>query len=146
VPDEVAEVAGMEKALDDFFPPLPARALGQGEMWTDSLGLVIRRLPDSGLSGVPLYRFELEKKVETRAVETPADSIPLKLQQQSEERGVFVWHPSLGLLRRERRIVIETTVPPSRTVRQAVRSKVEQSLTLERDLDPPGCGPGSAGQ
>jgi hypothetical protein len=146
VPDEVAEVAGMGNALDDFFPPLPARALKEGEAWTDSLGLIIQRLPDSALSGVPLYRFDLEKHGESRSSETSADTISLKLRQRSEERGFFIWHPTLGLLRRERRIVIETTVPPSRRVRQAVRSKVEQSITLERNLDPPGCGPGSAGR
>lgn len=146
VPDEVAEVAGMGNALDDFFPPLPPRVLREGEIWTDSLGLTIRRLPDSALSGVPLYRFELKKRGEARAAETPADTLPLQLQQKSEEHGVFVWHPLLGLLRRERSIVIETTVPPSRSVRQAVRSKVEQRITLARDLDPPGCRPSSGGQ
>jgi hypothetical protein len=146
VPDEVAEVAGMANALDDFFPPLPPRALKAGETWSDSLGLTLRRLPDSALSGVPLYRFELAKKGEARAAETPADTIPLRVQQKSDEQGVFVWHPLLGLLRRERRIVIETTVPPSHAVRQAVRSKVEQRITLVRGLDPPGCRPAAGGR
>ncbi len=146
VPDEVAEVAGMGTALDDFFPPLPPRSLKPGQSWSDSLGLTLLRLPDSGLSGVPLYRFELEKKGETRVAETPADTLPLRVQQKSDEHGVFVWHPVLGLLRRERRIVIETTVPPSRSVRQAVRSKVEQQITVVRDLDPPRCRPGSGSE
>lgn len=146
VPDEVAEVAGMHTALDDFFPPLPARALKEGEIWADSKGLTIRRLPDSALSGVPLYRFELQKESETRAAETSSDTVPLRLQQKSDEQGTFVWHPLLGLLGRERRIVIQTTVPPSRSVRQAVRSRVEQRITLARDLDPPRCRPGSGGQ
>jgi hypothetical protein len=146
VPDEVAEVAGMHNALDDFFPPLPPRALKEGEIWTDSRGLTIRRLPDSALSGTPLYRFELERRSEARSAETPADTLPLRLQQKSNEQGEFVWHPQLGLLSRDRRIVVETTVPPSRSVRQAVRSKVEQRITLARDLDPPGCRPGSGGE
>ena len=134
VPDEVAELAEMSGALDDFFPPLPSRALKAGEEWTDALGLTIRRLPDSALSGVPLLRFALESRKETRAAPTPADTLPLKLRQKSEEHGEFVWHPLLGLLRRDRRIVVETTVPPSRSVRQAVRSKVEQRITVVRDL------------
>jgi len=121
-------------ALDDFFPPLPSRALKPGEEWTDSLGLTIRRLPDSAMSGVPLLRFGLESRRESRAAPTPTDTLPLKLRQKTEERGEFVWHPLLGLLRRDRRIVVETTVPPSRSVRQAVRSKVEQRITLVRDL------------
>jgi len=133
VPDEVAELAEMSGALDDFFPPLPSRALKAGEEWTDSLGLTIRRLPDSALSGVLLLRFGLENRSESRAAPTPADTLPLKLRQKTEERGQFVWHPVLGLLRRDRRIVVETTVPPSRSVRQAVRSKVEQRITVVRD-------------
>jgi hypothetical protein len=134
VPDEVAEIAEMSGALDDFFPRVPSRALKAGEEWTDSLGLTIRRLPDSALSGLPLFRFALEDRREARAAPTPADTLPLKLRQKSEEHGEFVWHPLLGLLRRDRRIVVETTVPPSRSVRQAVRSKVEQQITLVRDL------------
>jgi len=134
VPDEVAEMAEMSGALDDFFPPVPSRTLKAGEQWTDSLGLTIRRLPDSALSGVPLLRFALDSRREARAAPTPADTLPLKLRQKSEEHGEFVWHPLLGLLRRDRRIVVETTVPPSRSVRQAVRSKVEQQITVVRDL------------
>ena len=140
VPDEVAELADMGGALDDFFPALPWRALKPGEEWTDSIGLTIRRLPDSALSGVPLFRFALESRKESRVAPTPADTLPLKLHQTSDERGEFVWHPLLGLLRRDRRIVVETTVPPSRTVRQAVRSKVEQRITVVRELTGrPGC-------
>ncbi|MEA2724780.1 MAG: hypothetical protein QOH59_2551 [Gemmatimonadales bacterium] len=134
VPDEVAEIAEMSGALDDFFPAVPARALGPGEEWTDSLGLTIRRLPDSVHSGVSLLRYALESRKESKAAPTPADSLPLKLSMKTEERGEFVWHPVRGLLRRDRRIVVETTVPPSRSVRQAVRSKVEQRITVARDL------------
>ncbi len=134
VPDEVAEIAEMSGALDDFFPPVPSRVLKAGEEWTDSLGLTIRRLPDSALSGVPLLRFALESRRESRAAPTPADTLPLKLRQKTRERGEFVWHPLLGLIWRDRRIVVETTVPPSRSVRQAVRSKVEQRITVVRDL------------
>lgn len=140
VPDEVAEIAEMSGALDDLFPRVPSRALKAGEEWTDSLGLTIRRLPDSALSGVPLLRFTLNSRREARAAPTPADTLPLKLRQKSEEHGEFVWHPLLGLLRRNRRIVVETTVPPSRSVRQAVRSKLEQQITVVRDLtERPGC-------
>jgi hypothetical protein len=134
VPDEVAEIAEMSGALDDLFPRVPSRALKAGEEWTDSLGLTIRRLPDSALSGVSLLRFALESRRQSRAAPTPADTLPLKLRQKSEEHGEFVWHPLLGLLRRDRRIVVETNVPPSRSVRQAVRSKVEQRITVVRDL------------
>jgi hypothetical protein len=133
VPDEVAEVAGMATALDDFFPRFPPRSLSEGAVWTDSLGLTIKRLPDSTSSGVALQRFDLRKRERSETAESARDTI--ELQQESNEVGQFVWHPQRGLLRRQRSIVVETTVPPSRSVRQAVRSKVEQRLTLVRMSD-----------
>lgn len=132
VPDEVAEVAGMQDALSDFFPSLPRRAVAVGALWTDSLGLTIRRLPDSASAGVALRRFELQKQEEARATRAPGDSVTLELRQQSEERGQFVWHPLYGLVRWDRTIVVETSVPPGQSVRQAVRSEVEQRVTLVR--------------
>lgn len=141
VPDEVAEVAGMTEALNDVFPPLADRSLREGETWTDASGLTIRRQPDSVSSGTRLHRFELMKEEKIQTAASAADTVPLEVQQRSEETGRFVWHPQAGLLRRERTIVVETTVPPSRTVRQAVRSKVEQQITLARLLAPSGCRP-----
>jgi hypothetical protein len=137
VPDEVGEVAGMGSALDDFFPPLPPRPLAPGQAWSDSLGVTIRRMPDSALSGVSLYRFALEARRETRSAPLQGDTIPLELRQVSQERGTFVWHPLLGLLRRDRRILVQTTVPAGHAVRQAVRSKIEQRITVLRDLSLP---------
>lgn len=137
VPDEVAEVANMATALDDFFPPLPPRPLRPGEAWSDSSGVTLRRMADSGMSGVPLYRFELKARRETRSAPSLADTVPLRLRQVSQERGTFVWHPLLGLVRRDRRIVVETSVPVGRSVRQAVRSKIEQRITVLRDLTVP---------
>ena len=133
VPDEVAEVAGMATALDDFFPHLPPRGLRVGQVWADSLGLTIKRLPDSVSSGVALQRFDLQKRETSQSVASTRDT--MKLDQESNEVGQFVWHPQRGLVRRQRRIVVETTVPPSRSVRQAVRSKVEQLVVLVRTAD-----------
>jgi hypothetical protein len=136
VPDEVGEVAGMATALDDFFPPLPPRSLRPGQVWASS-GVTIRRLPDSAMSGVPLYRFQVETRRRAASAEIESDTLPLELRQVSQERGTFVWHPLLGLLQRERWIVVETTVPASRTVPQPVRSKIEQRITVLRDLSVP---------
>ena len=143
VPDEVAEMADMATALDDFFPPVPPRPLPVGKSWTDSGGLTIRRLPDSALSGLPLFRFELERRSEMRVVAKRGDTLSVPRRQISEERGSFVWHPTLGLVRRDRRIVVQATVPVSRTVRQPVRSKVEQQIVVARNLsgDPTACRP-----
>jgi hypothetical protein len=143
IPDEVAEMAGMATALDDFFPPLPPHPLRPGEIWNDSAGVSIRRLPDSALSGVLLPRFELQVRRKRSREAGAEDSLPIDLRQSSEERGRFVWHPFLGLIRRDRRIVIETTVPAGPAVRQAIRSRVEQQITVSRDLSVP---PDTSGQ
>jgi hypothetical protein len=137
VPDEVAEVAGMGGALDDFFPPLPPRLLRPKQAWSDSSGVTIRRMADSGMSGVPLYRFELEIRRDTTSKPAPRDTVRIGLRQVSREHGTFVWHPLLGLLRRDRRIVVETSVPAGRSIRQPVRSRVEQRITVLRDLTVP---------
>jgi hypothetical protein len=136
VPDEVAEVAGMATVLDDFFPPLPVRALRPGQAWTDSAGVTVRRMADSGMSGVPLYRFELEIQRESTSTPLPKDTTSLGLRQVSREHGTFVWHPSVGLIRRDRQIVVETSVPAGHVIRQPVRSRIDQRITVERDLTP----------
>ena len=137
IPDEVAEVAGMGTALDDFFPPLPPRLLHTGEVWTDSTGVRIQRLADSALSGLPLYRFSLEAKRKAKSAEVSHDTVPLELDLVSIERGQYVWHPTLGLLSRQRTVVVETTVPSGRSVPQPVRSHIEQRISVARDLRVP---------
>jgi hypothetical protein len=137
VPEEVAEVADMASALGDFFPPLPQAGVRPGQAWTDSSGLTVRRLADSGMSGVALYRFELESRRTSRRARVSGDSAGLPLRQVAVERGRFVWHPIVGLLSRERRIVVETSVPAGRNIRQPVNAKIEQRITVLRDLAVP---------
>jgi hypothetical protein len=139
VPDEVSEVADMSTALNDFFPPVPPKPLKQGEMWTDSRGLTISRLPDSTASGTNLLRFQVDRQHAAESAPTPADTAALKLEQRTDEHGRYVWNPNHGLVSRDRSIVVETTVPPSRSVRQAVRSRVEQHITLSRNSSDPHC-------
>ncbi|HYF39201.1 MAG TPA: hypothetical protein VD930_05925, partial [Gemmatimonadales bacterium] len=62
IPPEVAELADMTTALTDMLPRLPLQRLRPGQAWTDSAGLTIRRLADSGMSGVPLHRFHLDDR------------------------------------------------------------------------------------
>jgi hypothetical protein len=145
IPDEVAEVAGMGTALDDFFPPVPSRQLHPGETWRGSPGVTIERLADSAVSGVPLYRYRLEISRESQGADPVQDSVALELHQVSRETGTYVWHPLVGLLARDRNIVVETTVPASGEVRQAIRSRIQQRIRVTRDLDFPrdrsaGCG------
>jgi hypothetical protein len=135
IPDEVAEVAGMATALDDFFPPLPSHSLAPGQAWTDSAGVTLRRMADSGMTGNPLYRYRLDIHREVKSSMVANDTAPLRLAQVSREQGTYVWQPTLGLVRRDRRIVIETEVPAGRSIRQPVRSRIEQHITVLRRLN-----------
>ena len=140
IPDEVAEVADLSRSLDDLLPPLPPVPLAPGQRWADSTGTEIRRLPDSATAGRPLLRFELSGRYREHGGAFRGDTLPLDLDQLTTERGRVVWDPSAGLLRRERRLTIETDVRPSGPVRQALRSTVEQTITLSRLARPGGAG------
>lgn len=131
VPDDVAEVADLSRAAEDVLPRLPPAPLALGAVWSDSSGMEIRRLADS-VAGDSLLRFRVTRRVESREARLEGDTMPLAYRQTTEEEGVFVWHPRAGLLRRERRITVETSIPTSLRVRRPVRSRIEQQIVLER--------------
>jgi hypothetical protein len=134
VPDDLAEVADLSRALDDLLPRLPPQAVSVGSTWTDGSGLELRRLADSaGVDSVLQFRLSLRR--DTREGALRGDSIPLQLNQRFREEGSFAWHVRRGLLRRERHITIETEVPAEPRVRRPVRARVEQSVVLERIAD-----------
>jgi hypothetical protein len=130
VPDEVSEVAELAGAFEDLFPALPPRALTPGASWGDS-ALRIRRLADTVVAGHALQRFGLTSRRVRRETIPHGDTVPVPIRQTISEQGEFTWD-SAGLQRRTRTILIETTIPPSRRIPQAVRSRVEQQVELLR--------------
>lgn len=132
VPDEVADVMQMGAALDDLLPRLPPGPLRVGEVWTDSAGLEIRRLADSTAQRVTLLRFHLSARREESEGSVSQDSLPFDVRQLIEEESDIAWHPTLGLLRQERRLSVETMVPSNKRLKRPVRSGVEQRITLTR--------------
>ncbi|HEX6105499.1 MAG TPA: hypothetical protein VFZ26_07950 [Gemmatimonadales bacterium] len=143
VPDEVAEAMDAAAAMDDLFPPLPPAPLGPGARWTDGAGFEIERLPDSASAGLGLQRYALRRRTETAEALPRGDTVPLPLRQTSVDQGRIVWHPTLGLLRRERETVIDAVLPAGGRVRSPVRSRVVQHAELTRlSLSSP-CPPGT---
>ena len=57
------------------------------------------------------------------------DTIAIAARQVTVEEGRVDWAPGLGLLRRVRHIVVETSVPAGGPVRQALRSRLEQEVS-----------------
>lgn len=136
VPDELAEVAELGGAFEDLFPTLPPRPLAPGASWGDS-ALRIRRLGDTVVAGRPLQRFGLTSRRARRETIPHGDTVPVPIRQTISEQGEFTWD-STGLQRRTRRILVETTIPPSQRIPQVVRSQVEQQVELVR-LPAPRC-------
>ena len=138
LPDEVAEVADLTGAARDLFPPLPAGALGAGEVWKGK-GLELTRLSDTTVAGQGLIRFRLASR--SVAIETVphGDTVPIPVRQTTVERGEIYWSPSAGLVRRTRDITVDATIPAGGRVRQPARSRVVQRIQLTRLSPQPDC-------
>jgi len=132
VPDDVAEVADLGGAMDDLLPPLPAVALAVGQRWSDSSGLELRRLPDSVAGRRVVRRLALRAHAEADQATVRGDTTRLPARQVTVENGQIDWDPAIGLLRRVRRLVVETSVPAGGPLRQPLRSRLEQEGTLVR--------------
>jgi len=132
VPDEVAEVADMRGAAGDLLPLLSPAGLDVGQVWRDSAGLEIRRLPDSTAGTRVVLRLLLHARTSLHQARLPGDSSSIETQQMSVENGRVSWDAAAGLLHRERHIVVETTVPAGGPIRWPVRSRLVQDVTLSR--------------
>jgi hypothetical protein len=142
VPDEVAEVADMSGALDDILQPMPLGALGVGDHWSDSSGLELRRLPDSLAGRRVVQRLDVHSRRESHRATIRGDTASIPARQVTVEEGRVDWDPRVGLLRRVRHLVVETTVPAGGPVAQPVRTRLEQDVRLMR-LRSPACAPES---
>ena len=132
IPDEVAEVAELGGALEDLLPPLPTAPLEVGQKWGDSTGLELRRLPDSVAAGGVVHRLRLRVRTEAQLAAVRGDTLTVPAQQVTLEEGQLDWAPRVGLVRRVRHIVVESTIPAGGPLPQAVRSRLEQDVTLVR--------------
>jgi len=141
VPDPVAEVSDVGAALDDLLPPLPPIALAAGQSWSDGAGLELRRLPDSVAQGRSLRRLALRARAESHEATIRGDTTGLKAVQVTTEQGEVDWDARLGLVRRVRHIVVETSVPAGGPLKLPVRSRLEQDATLTRGR--PHCSAGA---
>jgi hypothetical protein len=132
VPDEVAEVAELGGAMEDLLPPLPPVAIAVGQRWSDSSGLELRRLPDSVAGRRVVRRLAVHQRTEADQATVRGDTTRLPARQVTVEDGQVDWDPAIGLLRRVRRLVVETSVPAGGPLRQPLRSRLEQEGTLVR--------------
>ena len=139
IPDEVAEVADLSRAMEDLLPRLPDSALEVGMRWRDSAGLELWRMPDSLAGRRTVWRLEVRGRTESEGAQLRSDTLALPGHEVSVETGRIDWDPAVGLLRRVRHLVVETSVPASGPLRAPLRSRLEQRITLTRLRPPASC-------
>jgi hypothetical protein len=132
IPEDVAEVADVGRALGDLLPPLPPRWLAVGEQWTDGVGLELRRIADSSAQGRPVRRLLLRSRTRSDTAAIRGDTVQLPATELTTEDGQVDWDPERGLLRRTRHIVTETSVPAGGPLKLPLRSRMEQQAELVR--------------
>lgn len=115
LPDDLAEVSDVGRAMDDFFPPLPP-AIAVGGVNIDSAGRSWGRLSDS--IGVRRYRWSSVFSHDDN--EMVADSVPTRLSETTRESSTLAWHSSRGPLAWSRRI--ESEVTPACVARRSGRA------------------------
>ena len=132
VPDDVAQVANVGDALERLLPRLPAVPLERGESVKDGEGLVITRLADGTILGQVTERYRLTTRFEGEAVRQLDDSTQVTAHRTDTETGVFDWAPELGVVRWERQITIDVSVPAGGVVKQTFRTRIEQQALTAR--------------
>lgn len=127
VPGEVAEITDLTAVLDDLFPPVPGTRLDAGQRWQDSTGWVIARQSDKGT----LQRYGI---IGTRHLQSRlgTDSLADTAQQVERETGQMFWDPTAGLMRWDRAIEAEASIPASDELPHGAQTRVEQTIRLER--------------
>jgi hypothetical protein len=132
VPDEVAQVTDVGDALERLLPRLPPVPLERGQSSKDDDGLVISRLADGSALGRVTHRFRLTTRFEGDDLRLLPDSTPVTAHRSETETGVYDWLPELGVVRWERQVTIDVSVPAGGVVKSAFRTRIEQQATTTR--------------
>jgi len=132
VPDEVAQVTDVGDALERLLPRLPPTPLEPGQSSRDDDGLVITRLADGSVFGRVTHRFRLTTRFEGDDLRLLPDSTPVTARRSETETGVYDWLSELGVVRWERQVTIDVSVPAGGVVKSAFRTRIEQLATTTR--------------
>ena len=132
IPDDVAQVAELSGALEDLLPPLPQVGLAPGKGWKDGFGTVITRLPDGLQQGRRVERYRLIRHLSREESRLLPDSTVVRATRVEEETGIIFWSVEVGLVRWDRTITAEVTVPSGGVVLSPFRTSIVQQVTVER--------------
>lgn len=132
IPDDVREVAGLEGALGDLLPQLPATPLKLGAGWRDDFGTVISRAEDARESGRRVQRYRLIRRGTREEKRVLPDSTEVTASRNESESGIFSWSPELGVVRWEREVHDEVRVPAGGLVKQPFTTGIVQQVWVTR--------------
>jgi len=132
IPDPLAELAELGGVVGDLFPPFPSGELSPGGSAHLAGGWTISRRTDSATAAGPLQRYRLDGARQRKQTGVINDSMRVEAATDETEQGAVLWSVERGLLRWERRIQIEVSLPAQGVVRRAVRTAVEQHVVVER--------------
>ena len=136
IPDDVAAIADLTGVPDDLLPPLPPAPLAVGGRWSDSNGVIVRRLTDSTGAGRRLARYQIERRTAHRERRDVGGPKPAEIEDTEAETGQLTWDAALGPWRWERAIVAETRIVAD--AKRGFRSRLEQRIVLQREMVDPG--------
>jgi hypothetical protein len=138
IPDEIAEIADLRDALGDLLPPLPPIPLRLGASWRDDFGTIISRTTDGVIGGRPVERYRLVRRLERAESRLLPDSTEVSANRLESETGVFSWSSELGVVRWERNLTDQVTVPAGGLVKRPFKTGIDQKVTVVRVSR--GCG------
>jgi hypothetical protein len=132
IPDEIAEIADLHGVLGDLLPQLPATPLKLGASWKDDLGTVISRSTDAMVGGRPVERYRLVRRTTRQESRVLPDSTEVSANRVETETGVYSWSAELGVIRWERDLTEEVSVPAGGLVKQPFKTGIGQKVTMVR--------------
>ena len=121
IPDEIADVSDVSRAMDDFFPPLPP-GMAPGGATADAAGRQWRRLADS--AGTQRFRWTMVTLRDTSRVAN--DTVAVLMREETHEASALAWSSTRGPLVWTRQIESDvTTRLRGRTVRATISQRIE---------------------
>ena len=132
IPEEIRPVADLSDAATDLFPLLPLSPLSVGVTLADSGRPAFTRLPDSVAQQGRIQRYRLSRSRRIASTRRMQDTMTVRVEEEETENGVWTWDPAAGLLGWNRRVVVDLTIPAQGTLRRAVRTRVDQQISLVR--------------
>jgi hypothetical protein len=121
IPDDIADVSDLSRAMDDFFPPLPP-AMAPGDAASDAAGRRWQRLADSSGS----QRFRWSAQVSRDTAQVANDTVAVLIEESTHEESALAWSSSRGPLAWTRQIESNvSTRLRGRTIRATINQKID---------------------